>query len=930
MDLRLLGRVEAWVGAEEIDLGPPQQRAVLATLALELNQVVSLDRLADIVWHGEPPRSARNALQVNVSRLRRLLAEHAASEVRATRAGPLRLTTRAPGYVLEGDPRAVDVHRFTAGLTAARAEPDDGRRAKVLREALELWRGPPLADLEPHVALRLCAGLEEARWSAVEECVDAELALWRHRELLTELADLVRVQPLRERLVGQYMTALYRSGRRGEALECFHRLRRQLADELGLDPGDAVRALHDAILRGDPALAATAPTRPAAVPAQLPADVAFFVGREQELATLDALGAGRSGAPVIAAVVGPAGVGKTGLVIHWAHRVAPAFPDGQLYLDLRGFGPGEPLPPEEGLVRLLRALGVAGDGIPPGLDERASMFRSLVAGRRLLVVLDNARSSAQVRPLLPGSAGCAVVITSRNRLDGLVALDGARTLPLDVLPPAPALELLGQVAGPDRVGAQRDDAGRLVELCGGLPLAVRIAAARLVGDPARPIADAVTELADDRRRLAALSVEGGDSAVRAVLAASYRALPAESARLFRLLGLFPGDRLDAGAAAALAALPIAEARRLLGALAADHLVLAADEKRFALHDLVRLYAAECVARDESSAARHTAFGGLLHWYAYVADLAERAMNTRRTPLPADGDYQPPDPVSFAKPAEAFDWLEAEHQNLLAAIREGRRQGFTRQLWRIANGMMTFCQRRFHVADWIETHRIAMDAAAAAGDKQIEALMANGLGIAYSYAGRTDDAVAAYEHALAIRRQLGAHRLVGITLLNLGVALYEAGRLAASAERLESSLAILRPLDRAAAGVCLSNLGLVLAKQDRFDLAEAHYQEALAIAVEHEHPHSICNVHEDLGDLKARTGREREAVGHYRHAIDVAREIGDRVVEARSTRGLGEVLLRLGEAAAGRDRLQEALALAAGMGSPLADEIAARLAALEAR
>jgi DNA-binding SARP family transcriptional activator len=546
MEFRILGPVEVWDGDRRLDLGGPKARAVLAILLLSTNQVVSTDRLVDELWGEASPPTARNLVQVYVSRLRQAL--HRNRDGSAT---DQVLVTRPSGYLLRVQPGELDLDRFeelTAQARRAAANGDLKRAAECWRAALALWRGPALAGAASEVLRRTAVPrLEEARVVAVEERLEADLSLDRHVELVGELETLVGEHPLRERLRRQQMLALYRSGRRAEALAVYRSTRQVLVEELGLEPSPALQELERAILLGHPAPEPAATTTrqaghhpaPPVAPCQLPPDIDDFTGREATTAQVQRLlESEEATAIVISAIAGKAGVGKTALAVHVAHRLRPRFPDGQLYVNLRG-AEAQALDPPDVLAMFLRAVGVDGARIPQGLEERVQQYRARLADQRVLVVLDNAASEAQVRTLLPAGRGCAALVTSRIQLSGLEA---AHPLHLDVLDPDQAVQLLARLAGPERVAAEPQAAQQIVRLCGLLPLALRIAGARLASRPQWPLALLAQRLADERRRLDELAT--GDLEVRASFALSYHGRGEAERRLFRLLGVLVGPQLS--------------------------------------------------------------------------------------------------------------------------------------------------------------------------------------------------------------------------------------------------------------------------------------------------------------------------------------------------------------------------------------------------
>ena len=599
----LLGPLVVRSGGGLVPIPHGKQRTLLAALLANAGEVIAVDELAELLWEGRPPLSARVTVQNYVKRLRQALEP----------AGQARLRTHRPGYLMEASADEIDLLRFDALCAdghAATRQGDWARAAARLRTALSLWRGQPFGGV-PSELLALTEGprLEEMRIDALEARIDAEMHLGGHREVITELRRLVAAERLRERPRGLLMLALYRAGRPAEALAEYRDARRTLVQELGLEPGPRLRQLHQQILAADPGLdlaaAGPAPDTPGiagmtgpgprpVVPRQLPAAVAHFTGRQAELNALTRQldqPPGPGDAVTIWTVVGTAGIGKTALALHWAHRVAHRFGDGQLYANLRGFGPRvTPAAPGEVIRGFLGALGVPPASLPATLEAQAARYRSLLAGRRMLVVLDNARDAEQVRPLLPGSPGCAVVVTSRNQLTGLVVAEGAGRLSLDLLPGPSAAELLARRLDPARLSAEPGAARELIGLCAGLPLALAVVAGRAAGRPDVPLGRIVTELR--AARLDALATGEPATDLRAVLSWSYGGLTPPAAAMFRLLGLRPGLDITVASAASLARMDPRQARAALGELARAHLIEEQAPGQFALYDLLRAYAVE--------------------------------------------------------------------------------------------------------------------------------------------------------------------------------------------------------------------------------------------------------------------------------------------------------------------------------------------------
>ncbi|MFI6316808.1 BTAD domain-containing putative transcriptional regulator [Nonomuraea sp. NPDC050556] len=628
----LLGPVRAWRDDQELDLGSPQQRLVLAVLLLAEGRTVGLDQLIDALWSEAPPRTAAHVLRTYVSRLRAVL-------------GPDALLSVGDGYALRaGTCDVADLQRLYGEARYA--------------EALALWQGEPLAGLAGHYADAQRARLAEQRLTALEHRLVHDLDQGKHAEVVAELNTLCAEHPTRERLRGLFMLALYRAGRQAEAIGVYTDTRQLLADQLGVDPSPELAQLYQRIITADPTLAPTPTTPPAPtgqVPRQIPADTADFTGREREVEEMaTALRSGQTSALVVSAVAGAGGVGKTTLALHVAHRLAGHYPDGQLFVDLRGAGP-HPLEPDTVLASFLRALGCA--EAPEDPAERAALYRSTVAGRRLLVVLDNASGLSQVRPLLPGSADCGVLITSRTRLTGL---SGAHQVDLDVLDPAEALHLLTRIIGETRVTAERPAAMDLVAACGFLPLAIRIAAARLAARPNWNISTLLDRLADERRRLTEL--RAGDLAIEATFSLGYEQLDTAHARAFRLLAVPDAADLSLAAAAALLDLPEHEAEDICEELVDVSMLESLTPGRYRFHDLLKIYAR---SRENDEDARRAALDRLLDSYLATMSAALRLI------IPGDRRVGTAE-LSFADTAAVTDWAEAEELSVLSCVQQAAR------------------------------------------------------------------------------------------------------------------------------------------------------------------------------------------------------------------------------------------------------------------
>ena len=810
---RLLGPVSVHRDEGPVRLGAQKQRAVLAALLLNANRVVSESRLFDLVWGEQVPRSVRGRLQVHISELRGLLGRDV-------------IVRPSSGYLIEVQPGELDVDVFDEAVVRARAEFLDGRPASAagrLRAALALWEGPALGGVTESLVEREGPAVEERRLTALEELYEAELAAGRHAQVIGELRGIAGDHPFRERLQAHLMLAMHRCGRTPEALGVYSDTRRKLRGELGIDPGQHLQELHQRILSGEQDPPAPPPPDERIRPAELPHDVRAFAGRDTEMSTLD------PGA--IWVVSGIAGVGKTALAVHWAHANRGRFPDGQLYLDLRGFDPDhEPLTPAAALVELTMALGLDPQHLPPGVDDQARRYRSLLADKEILLVLDNARDAAQVLPLLPSSG--TVLVTSRNRLGELVARAGARQLSLGALPVEECRVLLVGMLGADRVAAEPDAVVELARVCGQLPLALRIAAANIGAAHGGDIAAAADELARGNP-LTDLTIDGAEeSALGAAFGVSYRALPPDQRQLFRLLGLVPGPDFTPQAAAAIAGATVPEATRRLTGLAAANLVEHHTRHRYRFHDLVRLHATERANAEESDDDRSRAWTRLVGYYLAAADAATGQQPTRLVELPREepADVEPLPKIT--EPAAAMAWWEAEIANLAAALRHGSVHGPFPATWYLAGSVRDYYTHHGRRAEWLEIGPVVLDAARESGERFVEASLHHNLGQTYARAGHHEQGIHHLAEAVRISRAIGWRECEATALANLGSALELTGRLTEAVEQTKRAIALFREIGyRPGECFALNSLGSEYRDLGRLDLAETHLRAALDVSRE---------------------------------------------------------------------------------------------------
>ena len=941
VDLRVLGPLEVEAGGTLLDPGGPRLRAVLALLAASAGRPVSVPAFVAQLWDSAPPPDAERTVRTYVSRLRSAL---------PPLAGAIR--TRAPGYELLS-PETVDAVRFRRLAREGRAALADGA-AEVARDrltaALALWRGPAYPEFDGIAALEAeRVSLARVHLEAVQDRVDADLAAGLGGELVAELVDLTTAHPGHERLWGQLMTALYRAGRQADALAAFRRARDELVEYTGVEPSPALAEIQHRILAHDPRLRAgsgPAPAPSATRPAQLPPVVPGFAGRHAEFGALDAAAARNRDAVGIVAVCGTAGVGKTALAVRWAHRVAARFPDGLLYVNLQGFDPGGVLPSEDALRGFLTALGVTAGSLPDTPQAQVALYRSLTAGKRVLVVLDNARDAAHVRPLLPAEPGSLVLTTSRDDLVGLVARDGATRIGLDVLAPGEAVELLRQLIG-DEVAdpAELED---LAEHCARLPLALRVAA-ELVARRGRV---GLEDLADERRRLDLLDA-GADAAtaLRAVFSWSERNLPPAANRLFWLLGLHPGHDADTGAIAALAGLDPHRSRLLLDVLHGAHLVEPSGRDRWTMHDLLRAFARERAEERVDEPDRQRSLQHLYDFYltgaldAMDVVFPETASWRRGAAEPA-----PPPPMSAA---DAKAWLDTERRTLVAITRtaHGELGGYAVEFARAVDQYLTV---GYHNADAFSVHRRALSAAERLGDpagqargllelgrsharsgaygdadehyrralqlfrdlgdRAGEARTLHALGNNQSRVRRYHDALAGYGRALELSRETGDRNQEAVELASIGQVLHSLGRPEAAVSRYRQAAAIYAETgQRVGQGRILNDLGHALQSYGRFREAHDHHQRALRILHDIGDRAAESIALTELGRIHTQWGRHTEALEHHHRALAVFREIGDPVGETEVLVNLGTAYESMGRYGEASEAHQQAQTLAAKLG-----------------
>ncbi|GAA3229545.1 BTAD domain-containing putative transcriptional regulator [Pseudonocardia petroleophila] len=916
MEFRVLGPLEVRrTDGETVDLGGPRQQIVLAVLLLESPHVVSVDRLVDAVWPDSPPATARSQIQICVSSLRQRLRSDTRSEV---------ITTRRPGYLLRTGSAAFDRQTFTTEVALARDHVQHDRlddAAELFRSALARWRGTALPGIDSLAVRDAATHLEEERARVVEELADVQLRMGNHRDLVAVLTKEIDRYPLREELRGQLMLALYGAGRQADALREFRRARALSIEELGIEPAEPLRRLEQAILREDDSLVVGGagrrseppPPQAGTAPRMLPAEVADFTGRTRAIAeVLATLAATRdsetTSAPAVVVLTGQGGIGKSALALHIAHRLADRFPDGQLYASLHGAS--RPVAPAEVIARFLRALGVPGGTIPDDLDERAELYRSRLSGRSVVIVLDDVGQEAQVLPLLPPDRGSAVLLTSRRRL---TALPGAERVELESFTTESAVTLLDRVIGGTRIADDRAAAVELVRLCGHLPLAVRIAAARLAARPHWSLRTMVERLSDETIQLDEL--RHGDMAVRASLLLTYEALGPQACRLLRLLAMVDAPHVGAWACAALLDVDHRTAEDQLDELVELHLVdIEIDPDgdvggtRYHLHDLVRLFARErAVAEDpapERAAAVARYLGAMLglaeeaHRREYGGDFLIVHGDARRHPLD--------DRLRTSLMAQPLLWLARERQALVAAVAQASAAGLGSLCWDLAISSVVLFEAHALFDDWRATHDLGLAAARRDQDRLGEAVMTYSLGSLHMFEQRFAEAEVCLDDALTAFTALGNDEGRAMVVRNQAFVDRVTARYSRARARNEQALEIFRATgDRAGEAYVLSNLAQVDLDIGCEEDAQARLQAAAEICRTIPNRRVGAQVMHRLGEIQLQQGDGDLARESFAAVLAFAGDVGDRTAEAYGLLGLGLAHIARDEPAAARTALVEA-------------------------
>ncbi|MET8331881.1 BTAD domain-containing putative transcriptional regulator [Streptomyces sp. NPDC005181] len=930
----VLGPVRAQRHKVEIDLGSRQQRAVLAALLLREGRHVSLDELIEAVWGGTPPRSAAQTIRTYIHRLRKILepVHHADASI---------IISMGNGYALQTSPDQLDLSVFRQRVAKADTAAKEGNHAIAvthLRDALALWHGDPLAGIPGEHATTQRSHLEALRLAAIEKRIKAEWVLERFGETSVELVDIVAKYPLNERFREMLMLALCKSGRQAEALAVYREVRALLSRELAIEPGSRLQALHDRVLRADPELSVSDVFPPAADPttpepsgaaaldvsppqvlAALPADLPTFIDREYELAQLEALLAADQQNATIAAtsvIVGMAGVGKTTLAVHWAHRNAHRFPDGQLYLNLRGFDASNPaMSPTEAFGSILQSLGVSSSLLPADLNAQIALYRTLLTGRRILLLLDNARDAEQIRPLLPSTPGSLVVVTSRNQLSSLITIDGARPMRIDVLSAAQATRLLFHRIGEERSAAEPEAVNEIIKYCGGLPIALAMVAARAVCHPTFRLTSIAAELRASHGSLNAFSDTDPSTDARAVFSCSYHVLDPSAARLFRLLSLHPGP-FGVAAAAAIAGLPIEQTRLLLVDLVRAHLLKEPTPGRYSYHDLLRVYATELADTEDSAHERDAAAHQMLDHYVHTGFAASRLFAPNRDPVGPCVSLSDRNTENLTDREQALAWFATEHQTLMAVIAQSASRQADTQTWQLVWIIKHFLYFGGHQHHLLATQQLALEAAQRLSDSVAQAHTHLSLVRTEAQLGRFDEAQAHANQAIQIFAETGDASARAETHRELSWVLERQGDFRTALIHAQQALDLIQLTgDRSKHGLALNAVGWCHALLGQGEQALTYCRQALRELKDVGHQVGQADTWDTLGYAYHGLGRHSEAVSSYQQAFDLYRQLRAGYAEASTLIRLGDVQLAIGQVEAARSAWGRALSLFDGLDNP---------------
>ncbi|MET8911836.1 BTAD domain-containing putative transcriptional regulator [Micromonospora sp. NPDC004551] len=920
----VLGPIRVVRAGAELPLGARQQRLVLALLLARAGQPVSLAELVDLLWDEEAPASAANVVHRHVGMLRRLFEPGL-----PTRAVGRHVLRDVSGYRLRADEESLDLLRFRSLSRRAGGSLRDGDPESALRHALDglrLWRGRCAAGLEPasrrHPAF---LAVEDERVQAVREAADYAERCGRMSAVLAPLRQAAEQHPLDESLQSRLLLALAADGRQAEAVDVYRSVRRRLAEDLGVDPGEELREAYDRLLHQRTRPPRTGSPAPLPRPAQLPPDLPFFTGRDDLVAEARAA-VGRPGGPSVLAIDGMPGVGKTALAVHLAHGFAADYPDGQLYVDLRGYDGREPaMSPAEALRGFLGSLGVPQQAMPAELHAQAGLYRSSLAGRRMLIVLDNCRDTEQIRHLLPGGPGCLVIVTSRSRLSSLLTTAGAHPLPVGLPSVEEARAALSRPLGAGRVAADPAAIDAIIASCGRLPLALAVVAARAAGLPGTSAARIAAELAAAPGSLDGFDGDDPHSGVRAVFSWSYRALSAPAARLFRLLPAHPGPDLSSAGAAGLAGVPLRSARALLGELSRAHLISEDPPGRYRTHDLLLAYATELGEEHDGPAERAAAELRCLRFYRATGYQAHRRLLTSEGhPMIEPGPGETP--LRFAGHGDAMRWFTAERQVLIALVGRAARQGRYADAWQLALGMQHFFDLSGRWADWTTTGEVALEAARAGGDLVGQARMHRSLAGAAYYRHEHEIAVGHLDRALALLDRLGLHGEMTRAAMNRAMILSAQGRHEEVVRALSAALDPWPTGDDKLLADALVIMAASNAELGREDEAVRCAEQAMALSRGARYRLGVAEAWEALGRAYARRDPGR-AVDCWREAAAAYQEAAADAPAAEVLALLGDALAAQGDQAAAVRAWQEAMALIPYPHTPTGRRLAGLLAAV---